>query len=847
MKASLDGEWVGSGRFGTRSDEESFTDIGDEPVLAAPALDLERGSVLGGRYQVEAVIGKGGSGVVLRAFDRIAQEAVAVKILKAELAADPHWIERFSRELRLARQIQHPNVCRVFDISEADGHKFLTMELASGGTLRTAVRPDSPPRPLAERITDARALVDGMAAIHAAGIMHRDIKPDNMLRMNDGRLVVSDFGLATNPTQVPSVTVMVGTPSYMAPEIVMGDPASLRSDVWAIGIVLHEILFNKRPEWDVTPRGRRYISAVGKKAPPMLRALADLCGKCAAENPTVRPADAVAVARLFQQAQQGLPASASRPRSRQTRRSWLWAGTAALAVLALFATQGRWRTSAVASVRPEKWGHRGVLEPLGQSADWRSSTSEIAMLSGRVHCVAAIGNGKTLRVIWGLPRRAEDIDVLTRKRAPSPIRTETFADGCPETSPDGRSLLFERYDSLGRRQIVLSQSPDGGSAEPLILGSNPIWMPSGKEFLFTADESHAAIFSLPTMSSALISETLAGPRQIEGAAVSPDGSVVAVYYMDELLRKTVVVHRLPSLEIVATETFPKNARDFSFKDAKSLSFSYDEPTGDASLVSYDWSTRTANRLGRIPGEDLRNMGLQRGQLAFVSRSIGSDVWRYDPGVAPTQVTRGDEDYNPDMSVFGDLLVENRLPNGDEVIRLYETSGKTWNVSLGPQDHSPSFLPSGKGFLFVKGDQKTIMRCDRLDRESCQPIYESQDLPLFPVASPDGHNVLFVIGVGRPRLFLLNDSGTKDLGPARMDCAPRWSSNQTAWVLEGPDSRPEWAEVATASGERTGNITSAGARGPTRWGCPFSVFPPRTPSTTPVLGVPWEQSEVRIRN
>ena len=284
--------------------EQSFTDVGDEPFIAAPVLEIERGAVLAGRYQIETTIGKGGSGVVLRAFDRIAQAPVAVKILKPELAADPRWVERFSRELRLARQIQHANVCRVFDIGEADGHRFLTMELASEGTLRTGARADAPPRPMEARIADARALVAGMAAIHAAGIVHRDVKPENLLRMEDGRLVVSDFGLATNPTQTATVTLMVGTPSYMAPEMSMGDPASFRSDVWAIGVVMHEILFGRRPEWDVTARERVFRSPVDKDAPPTVRALAQLCGDCAAETPSARPADAVEVARRFVRAEQ---------------------------------------------------------------------------------------------------------------------------------------------------------------------------------------------------------------------------------------------------------------------------------------------------------------------------------------------------------------------------------------------------------------------------------------------------------------------------------------------------------------------------------------------------------------
>src|SRR5262245_53953220 len=190
--------------------------------------EIERGMVLAGRYQVEAIIGKGGSGVVLRAFDRTAQMVVAVKVLKQELTHDPRWSKRFARELRLGRPIRHPNVCRIFDIGEGDGYRFLTMELATGGTLRDLVKSSAPLRAFAERLSDARAAISGLAASHEAGIVHRDVKPDNMLRMEDGRLVLSDFGLATDLPTANAVTIMVGTPHYMAPEIRAGEPATTR-------------------------------------------------------------------------------------------------------------------------------------------------------------------------------------------------------------------------------------------------------------------------------------------------------------------------------------------------------------------------------------------------------------------------------------------------------------------------------------------------------------------------------------------------------------------------------------------------------------------------------------------
>ena len=112
------------------------------------------------------------------------------------------WATRLAREVKLARQIQHPNVCRVFDFEQAEGRAFLVMELAEKGSLRDELRSGAmAARPLAERIADARAVASALAAIHAAGIVHRDMSPQNMLRMGDGRLVLSDFGLATDASE----------------------------------------------------------------------------------------------------------------------------------------------------------------------------------------------------------------------------------------------------------------------------------------------------------------------------------------------------------------------------------------------------------------------------------------------------------------------------------------------------------------------------------------------------------------------------------------------------------------------------------------------------------------------
>src|SRR5450432_3557965 len=414
--------------------KDSVTEVAEESFVRERAADIERGTVLAGRYQIEDIIGKGGSGVVLRAFDRTAQALVALKVLKAELASDAKWARRFSRELRLGRPVQHPNVCRIFDIGEADGHRFLTMELARGGTLRDQLkRGESAARPLPERLADAEAVIAGLAAIHAVGIVHRDFKPDNLLRMEDGRLVLSDFGLATDAANAPGATVLIGTPHYMAPEVLAGEPATTRSDVWALGVVLHEIFFGKRPERRSTSFDGSTRQAL-RVASPTERAMLALCERCLAETPLERPENAGALADLFEGAcsdprRFGLFERPGRfRRSGRADRPRLYRYGLVAAVLALaaivsgLARRGHRGPQVVTASAPPAGFVR--LDPVGEPADWRGHATTVTEVPGHVHCFSML-DGKTARLIWGTPRRAEEVDIANGRRTPSRLARDT--------------------------------------------------------------------------------------------------------------------------------------------------------------------------------------------------------------------------------------------------------------------------------------------------------------------------------------------------------------------------------------------------------------------------------------
>ncbi|MFO0590559.1 MAG: protein kinase [Polyangiaceae bacterium] len=208
------------------------------------------GRIIGERYEVVALLGTGGMGTVFRARDIELEEPVALKVLRRDLIEIPGVVERFRREVKLARRVTHRNVARVFDIGEHEGDRFLTMELVDGEPLGRRLARGLLPFDEALRIS--LAIAEGLAAAHAAGVVHRDLKPDNVLLANDGRVVITDFGIARThfDEQDPLRTVgsaAVGTPAYMAPEQIEPDTeVDARADIYSLGAVMFELFTGQR-------------------------------------------------------------------------------------------------------------------------------------------------------------------------------------------------------------------------------------------------------------------------------------------------------------------------------------------------------------------------------------------------------------------------------------------------------------------------------------------------------------------------------------------------------------------------------------------------------------------------
>src|SRR4029077_18137209 len=203
------------------------------------------GQIIAERYRVVALAGRGGMGEVYRAEDLTLGQIVALKFLPEALSQDAAALARFHAEVRTARQVSHPNVCRMFDIGQADGTLFLTMEYVDGEDLASVVRRIGRLSP--DRATEiARQICAVLAAAHERGVIHRDLKPANVMLDGAGKIRLMDFGLAGIAASIKGADVRAGTPAYMAPEQLAGREVSTKSDIYSLGLILYEILTSKR-------------------------------------------------------------------------------------------------------------------------------------------------------------------------------------------------------------------------------------------------------------------------------------------------------------------------------------------------------------------------------------------------------------------------------------------------------------------------------------------------------------------------------------------------------------------------------------------------------------------------
>ena len=411
-------------------------------------LSLAPGTRLG-PYEVQGPLGEGGMGEVYRARDVRLKRDVAIKVVRGESSPSEDARKRFEREAQAVAALSHPNILAIHDFGTEDGRTSAVMELLVGETRRA--RLDRGPLPWSKAVELAAAIADGLAAAHAKGVVHRDLKPQNLFLTADGRLKILDFGLAklrkpedadyssatrsqTQPGRV------LGTAGYMSPEQVAGRPVDARTDVFSLGCVLYEMVSGRRA-FD-RPTAAEAMAAILNEEPPELEGvpagLRRLVRHCVEKDPEARRQSARDLAfdlRVLLEA--GAPAGSPVPRPHRLRWASAFGGAAFALALLYLATRPR-------PAEPPQWSHEPVrlTVAMPEQAPRLQTGPEVSPDGRRIAFAAQIAAGRP--AVW-----VRSLDA----QAAVPLEGTTGA-ARPFWSPDGRSIAFNAYGKLKRIDIA---------------------------------------------------------------------------------------------------------------------------------------------------------------------------------------------------------------------------------------------------------------------------------------------------------------------------------------------------------------------------------------------------------
>jgi Tol biopolymer transport system component len=690
--------------------------LGSGDASGAPPGALEGRRI--DRYELERLVGRGGMGEVYRARDTRLERDVALKFLPHWLGHDPAARGRVMTEARTVSSLDHPNICTLFEVGETtDGQLFLVMPYYEGETLRARLRRGPLPR---DRIRDVLVqLSHGLAAAHDRGVIHRDIKPANILLTRDGLVKILDFGVAAliGEDGAPGAA-RAGTLPYMAPEQRSGNPVDARTDLWALGIVLHEMATGRRPEnGAISPDARRRLPA------PLIAVLERLLQA----SPNDRPASAREVVALA-------------TRDRGLRPAHLGAGIAAVAAgsLMLIPLLGS----------AADGGLRGFGRAIRMSSDAGIMAQPAIAPDGRRLAFAAGNQGHTRIAVRTLDGTA--VTTLTA--------TDEGAESSPTWHPDGSRVLFLR-DSA-----AFSVPADGGEArlEVAVRGIHEVtsaaWSPDGRLLAFTAGDS-------------LIIRDSAGHDRFVAPAVaanscrwSPDGRHIACavgnhWYAQigalfgNLSPSAISVYSVTSGEARRlTDSVSLNQAPAWTADGSDLVY-ISNRHGPLDLYQVPVSGGAPRRLTTGLGAQWFALGPGDRELVYSVLDDRGNIWsvplaggvaRMDLAEQVTHAATSIETF--DVSDDRRWLVYSAdiAGNGD-LFRQSLESGEIVRLTTDPAgDYSPDILSGRPGLVAFQswraGTRDLYLMT--IDGDSLQPVFVSPRQEVMPRWSPDGQSLAF---------------------------------------------------------------------------------------------------------
>ncbi len=738
-------------------------------------------------YKIVGQLGKGGMGEVYVAEDSKLARKVAVKILPVELAGDPERRIRFEREAKAVAALNHPNIVTVYSVEQDGEIHFITMELVEGTTL-TALLADGKGLPLNKLLDHAVELSDAVTGAHRKGITHRDLKPDNVMIGNDGRLKVLDFGLARfadgspggdGSTVLPTQTVtqegkILGTVAYMAPEQAEGKTADARSDVFSLGIILYQMATGERPFTGDTSIST--ITSILRDKPQSImnlnrslpRHLARIVHRCLEKDPERRYQTAQDLRNDLQglrdELQSGdLQASdvAAAVPSPRTAGNWpmIAMGLVAAAALAFAVAQMIGRRDGGASVAPAAAAQNMEITRLTATGNSREA---IISADGRyvVYIVSDAGHNS----MW-----------VTQVSTGSKIEILPSADISlwdPAFSPDGDLIYFIRAEKSGVPDLY--RVPALGGSARKILGNiygRVSFAPDGQRFVFlrrdpTTDNSMLVVSGVDGSDQRVIATTSA-PDKFDDPVWSPDGTIVAVS-LDTF--KDGVQATVGTVPVEGGEWTPLTDRSWLqvgeiawLPDGSGLVIN----AGDGMQtqlweVGYPRGTvsRVTNDLGSYHGVSLTADG---GILATVLNESRFNLWTLslEQGAEPVRVTFGsgsDDGEGLDWTPDGRIVYTSDSAGKPDIWIVDADGSNPTQLTTDELNIGPQVTPDGRHVVFMSTRAGTV-NVWRIDVDGGNPLRLTPGtLDVAPTVSPDGRWVVYLEGGSGKLLRVSIDGG-----------------------------------------------------------------------------------------
>jgi serine/threonine protein kinase len=753
--------------------EQEARGLLEEPVAAAVTQQLTdlRGTRLG-PYEVSERIGAGGMGEVYRARDTRLGREVAIKVIRKEAAGDPAQVRRFEREARSAAALNHPNIATVFEIGEHDGTRFIAMELVEGQTLKA--RLEAGRVPVRDMLALATQIASGLAKAHAAGVVHRDLKPGNLMVTSDGVAKILDFGLAKKMPAASGVSggitqegSVLGTVQYMSPEQAAGRPLDHRSDQFSFGVILYELATGRRAfERDTMPQT---LAAIIEDEPPPVRRLnpavpkdlAAVVERCLAKDQDRRYDSTADLVRALH----ACAAASAAP----TTSSRQWLRVSGLVLLAVAAGVALYRIAS--------------RERAPEPADAPLQAVPLTTYPGHEANPSFSPDGSQVAFTWDGPdRNNQDIYVKAiGSEQPLRLTFDSARDGSPAWSPDGSRIAFLR-DTPGGGSLVLVVPPTGGAERRLAESGRSAeyglaWCRGGRGLVIVDRLSPAgpsALFRVDAESGVKVRLTAPRSRAQPGdrdPAVAPDGETVAFKRVAEDL----VTH----VHLVTVEggeprqlppTLPVRGRLAWARGGDAIVFSAMPAAREgAPPVPSHRGPAVSRTLWRVPVDggpaiplggtsDAVDAAVTSAgdRLAFARTTTDSGIWRIDlrrPGSTGERQTRlmasTAPDWNPSFSPNGERVAFASARSGGVEIWVADADGGRLLrlTSLGSDGvaAAPRWSPDGESIAFEAGSDAPVDRDVYVVRASGgapRRVTTSPSLDILPSWSRDGRFIYF---------------------------------------------------------------------------------------------------------